>query len=83
MFSHDGATLANHSHIVMTGSAMYDAVYIADQEYFKNNKKSLNIQTELEKPYLYLMGCCPLNEQQFLYSEERVKDIRDMAEHFV
>ena len=61
MFWHDDSTLANHSHIVMTGSAMYDpAVYIADQEYFKNNKKSLNIQTEVEKPYLYLMGVLPI-----------------------
>ena len=37
MFWHDGSVLANHSHILMTVSAMYDpVVYITDQEYFKN-----------------------------------------------
>ena len=36
MFWHDGSILANHSHILMTVSAMYNpAVYITDQEYFK------------------------------------------------
>ena len=32
MFWHDGSTLVNHSHILMTVSALYDpAVYITDQ----------------------------------------------------
>ena len=69
----------------MTVSAMYDpAVYITDQEYFKKHKKSLNVQAEVEKPYLYLIGRCPSNDQQILYIEERIKDIHDnMTEKIV
>ena len=80
MFWHDGSTLANHSHILMTASAMYDPpVYITDQGYFKKHKKSLNVQAEVEKPYLYLMGGCPLNDYQILY----IKDIHNMTEKIV
>ena len=35
----------------------------------------INIQTEVEKPFLYIMARCPSNEQQLLYVEERMKDI--------
>ena len=61
MFWHDGLVLANHSHILMTVSAMYGpAVFITDQEYFKKHKKLLNVQAEVEKPYLYLLGGVPI-----------------------
>ena len=41
IFWHDGSVLANHSHILITVSVMYDpAVCITDQEYFKKYKKS-------------------------------------------
>ena len=61
MFWHDGSTLTNHSHISMTDSAMYDPpVYIADQGYLKKHKKSLNVQAEVAKPYLYLMWAVPI-----------------------
>ena len=84
MFWHDGSVLANHSHILMTVSAMYDpAVFITDQEYFKKHKKSLNVQAEVEKPYHYLLGWCPSNDQQILYIEKRIKDIYDMTEKIV
>ena len=64
IFWHDGSVLANHSHILMTVNAMYDPdVYITDQEYFKKHEKSLNVQVEVEKPYLYLLGRCPSNDQ--------------------
>ena len=84
MFWDDGSTLANHSRILMTLSAMYDpAVYVTDQQYFKKHKESLNVQAEVEKPYLYLMGRCPTNDQQILYIEEGIKDIHDKAEKIV
>ena len=83
MFWHDGS-LANHSHILMTVSAMYDpAVCVTDQQYFKKHKESLNVQAEVEKPYLYLMGRCPSNDQQILYIEEGIKDIHDKAKKTV
>ena len=84
MFCHDGSTLANHSHISMTVSAMYDpAVYITDQGYLKKHRKSLNVQAEVAKPYPYLMGRCPSNDQQVLRIEERIKDIHNMTEKIV
>ena len=81
MFWHDVSTLANHSHILMTVSAMYDpAVCVTDQQYFKKHKESFKVQAEVEKLYLYLIGRCPSNDQQILYIEERIKDILDKAE---
>ena len=84
MFWHDVSTLANHSHILMTVSAMYDpAVCVTDQQYFKKHKESFKVQAEVEKSYLYLIGRCPSNDQQILYIEERIKDILDKAEKIV
>ena len=40
----------------------------------------INIQTEVEKPFLYIMARCPSNEQQLLYVEERMKDILNLNE---
>ena len=81
MFWNDRSTLANHSHILMIVSAMYGpAVYITDREYFEKHKKSLKVQAQVEKPYLYFTGRCPANDLQILYIEEVIKDIHDMAE---
>ena len=74
MFWHDGSTLVNHSHILMTVSALYDpAVYITDQEYFKKYKKPLNIQTEVEKRYLHLMGSAHLMTSNFYVLRKELK----------
>ena len=40
----------------------------------------INIQAEVEKPFLYIMARCPSNKQQFLYAEERIKDILNLKE---
>ena len=40
MFWHDGSTLANHSHILMTVAAVYDpAGYFRDEQFFRKIKK--------------------------------------------
>ena len=81
MFWHDGSTLANHSHILMTDAAVYNpAVYFRDEEFFEKNKRMINIQAEVEKPFLYIMARCPSNEQQLLCAEERMKDILNLNE---
>ena len=42
---HDGSSLANHSHILMTIAAVCDpAVYFRDEEFFEKNKRMINIQ---------------------------------------
>ena len=40
----------------------------------------INIQAEVEKPFLYIMARCPSNEQQLLCAEERMKDILNLNE---
>ena len=79
MFWHDGSTLACHSHILMTFNTIYDpAVHLTDEEYFNKYGLNINIQSEVEKPFLYIMARCPSNEQQILYIEERLEDIFEL-----
>jgi len=75
MMWHDGSTISGHGHILMF-SAIYDpAVFITDDEYFSKFKKKVNIQSLVEKPYLYLLARCPSTDQQSLYIEDRMEDI--------
>ena len=66
----------------MTVTAVYDPeVSFRDKEFFeKKNKRLISIQDEVEKPFLYIMARCPSNKQQFLYVEERIKDILNLNE---
>lgn len=76
MFWHDGSTLSNHSHIMMTVSVIFNkAVFYSDQEYFEKTKEKLNIQSIIEKPELYILARCPSTDQQILYANDRVLDI--------
>lgn len=78
---HDGSSLAGHSHILMMVSPLYDkAVYLTNDEYFLKYKKKVNIQSVVEKPYLYILARCPSNDQQILYTEERMEDIDQLSE---
>ena len=80
MFWHDWSTLASHGQILMTVTVVYHpAVYFRDEE---KSKRMINIQDEVEKPFLYIMAWYPSNEQQLLYVEERMKDILNLNEHF-
>ena len=56
MFWHDGSYLANHSHILMTVSVMYDkAIFLTENEYYqKFNVEMKNIQSIIEEPFLYI-----------------------------
>lgn len=38
------------------------------------------VQNEVETPYFYLLARCPSNEQQLLYSETRMDDIKQLSE---
>ena len=76
MMWHDCSTISNHSHFLMTVSTMYDpAVYLTSAEYFQKTGKKIDMQATIEKPNLYILGRCPSNEQQLLYSQERVDEI--------
>ena len=76
MFWHDASNVSNHDHFLVTVAPIYDeAVYITNAEYTQKYGEKINIQAEVEKPYIYIFGRCPSNDQQLLYSEERIEDI--------
>ena len=85
MFWHDGSTISNHSHLMIMVACMFDpAVYLTDQEYFNLYGKHINIQSVIEKPYLYILARCRSDDSQLLYSSECLGDIlnlKDDVEH--
>ena len=52
--------------------------FLSDEEYYLKHKKNINVQATIEEPQLYLLERCPSNDQQILYSEERVTDLLKM-----
>ena len=85
MFWYDGSTISNHSHLMIMVACMFDpAVSLTDQEYFNLYGKHINIQSVIEKPYLYILARCRSDDSQLLYSSERLDDIlslKDDVEH--
>ena len=78
-FWYDGSTIGNHSHLLITVNVLYDpASFLSDEEYYLKYKKNINIQATTEKSQLYLLARCPSNDQQILYSEDRVTDLLKM-----
>ena len=73
MFWHDGSSISNHSHLMIMVACMFDLeIYLTDQEYFNLYGKHINIQSVIEKPYLY--------DSQLLYSSERLDDILNLKD---
>ena len=57
-------------------ACIYDpACYYTDTEVQEKFDVLVNIQTIVEKHRLYILARCPSNEQQILYSQERLDDI--------
>ena len=64
---HDGSTLSGYSYLLMMVSIMYDtAVFLTNEEYEQNYHTSLDIQSTVGKPQVYLLARCPSNDQQIL-----------------
>ena len=81
MFWHDGSPIANHSHLLMLVSCMYDqAVYYTSEVYYSIYKQRINIQSIIERPHIYILARCPSTDQQLLYTGERIDDILEMKE---
>ena len=71
---HDVSTLSIHGHVLMMVACLYDpAVFLTDDEC----KEKYNIQSEVEKPELYMLAC-QSNDNQLLYSEEQVEDLLEI-----
>ena len=59
---------------------MYDdGAFIIDQEYQSEPGYQQNVQSIVEKPYIYLLGRCPSDDHQLLYSQERINDISELS----
>ena len=56
MLWHDGSTVSNHSHLMVV-SSMYDpAIYLNDVEFYAKYKYSVNVQSIVERPNLYILA---------------------------
>ena len=81
MFWHDGSSLSNHGHILIMAATIYDpAMFLTDEEYHAKYFFKCNVQAAVESPFLYIVARCPSNEQQLLYSDERIKDIMKLTD---
>ena len=79
---HDGSTIGGHGYIVITISVMFDvAAFFSDEEYFLKYGENVCVQSIVEKPSLYIIGRCPSNDQQLLYSDIRLEDISLLREN--
>ena len=57
---HDASSLSNHGYMLFTVNALYDpAVYYTDDEFMHISGKKLNVQKEIEKPEIYIVGMYP------------------------
>ena len=51
MVWHDGSSLANHGHLLITVNIAYDnAMFYSNEEYTALTGEKVDIQTEVEKP---------------------------------
>ena len=76
MMWHDCPTIGGHSYLLMMVACMYDpACYFTDIEFHQKYNEHVNIQAIVETPRIYILARCPSNDQQLLYSEERLDDI--------
>ena len=71
----DPSSIMNHGHILLTVNALYDpAFYYTSQELHEKA-----VQELVEKPHIYVIARCRhITEDQLLYSETRLEDIRQL-----
>ena len=60
---------------MMIACMYHPACYLIDSEYEQKYNISSNVQAIVEKPIIYILAQCPSNDQQILYSQERLEDI--------
>jgi len=70
---HHHSTLANHGHILFMVSCLYDpAVHLTNLEYKLETGEEVDVQTEVEKPEIYIVGRCHSSDtEQLAYVESR------------
>ena len=80
---HDHSTVANHGHLVFMVSCIYDpALYLTPEEYLQRTGKWVDIQSQVEKPEIYIIGRCKSSDvEQLAYVETRCDCLGEMANH--
>ena len=80
-FWHDGSCIANHSHLLLAVNVVYDkAIFYTDDEFKAINGRKIDIQSEIETPFVYLVARCPSDDHQLMYSDIRVADIKTLKD---
>jgi len=84
MIWHDHSTVANHGHLVFVVTSAYDpALYLTKEEYYQKTGIWVDIQTEVEKPELYIVGRCKSSdEEQLGYIDTRCECLRGLSQNF-
>ena len=78
-FWHDGSSISNHSHLLITVNTLYDkTIHMTNQEYEEKHKKKVDVQSEIEKHHIYILARCPGDDHQLMYSDCRNEDIRGL-----
>jgi len=79
MMWHDGSSLASHGYLLIMVGTLYDpAIHISENQ-FREGFGSTGIQALIEKPFMYIVARCPSNNQQILYTKERMDDLLDIV----
>jgi hypothetical protein len=67
MVWHDHSTVANHGHLVFMVASVYDpALYLTKDEYYQSTCMMVDIQAEVEKPEIYIVGICKSSDVEQL-----------------
>ena len=63
----------------MMVKCLYDpAIHYSDKQFKIKNKRTDNVQSEIEKPYIYILARCPPTDDQIKYVQTRVEDLKEM-----
>jgi len=83
MLWHDHSTVTNHGHLVFMVASIYDpALYLTNDEYFQSTGVLVDIQTEVEKPEIYIVGRCRSSDaEQLAYVDTRCECLRGLSQH--
>ena len=81
---HDHSTLANHGHILFMESCLYDpAVHLTNLEYTLETREEMDVETEVEKPDIYIVGRCRSSDtEQLAYVESRLCCLQHLQRNF-
>ena len=81
MLWQDNSTILNNGHILLMVTMLYDhAFFHTSQEMAQAGHPALDVQAEVEKPHLYIMGRCGSSDADHLcYIETRKQCLSDLG----